>query len=71
MALGKSQAGLSLLDDIDFSTGGFCAILSRGLVTQEKSLFFTYGRPAESWSSLTQMYFGKQRVQGINLFWSH
>ena len=41
MALGKPlsvvQAGLSLLEDIDSSTGGFCAILSGDLVT------FTYG----------------------------
>ena len=58
MALGKrSLAGLSLLCDIDPSTSGFCAILSRELVTQERSLSFTYGRPVESCSSLEQMYF--------------
>ena len=60
MALGNhTQAGLSLLEDIDSSTRGFCAILSRDLVAQERSLSFTYGRPVESWSSLVQMYFGK------------
>ena len=66
----RSQAGLSLLEDIDSSTTGFCAILSRDLVTQERSLSFTYGRPVESCSSLEQMYFGKRRASRINLFWS-
>ena len=71
MALGNSsQAGLSLLEDIDSSTGGFSAILSRDLAAQERSLSFTYGRPVESWSSLVQMYFGKRRASRINLFWS-
>ena len=55
----RSQAGLSLLDNIDSSTRGFCAVLSGDLVAHERSLSFTYGRPAESWSSLGQMYFGK------------
>ena len=55
----QPQAGLSRLEDIDFSTGGFCAILSIDLVAQEKSLSFTSGRPVESWSSLVQTYFGK------------
>ena len=32
----RSQAGLSLLDEIDASTRGFCAILSRDLVAQER-----------------------------------
>ena len=65
MALGNGpkQLGLSLLHDIDSSTGGFCAILSREMVAaQERSLSFTYGRPAESWTSLGQMYFGKRRI---------
>ena len=66
----RSQAGLSLLRDIDSSTRGFCAILSRDLVAQERSLSFTYGRPVESCSSLVQMYFGKRRASRINLFWS-
>ena len=44
----RSHAGLSLLNDIDSSTRGFCAILSRDLVAHERSLPFTYGRPAES-----------------------
>ena len=58
--IGKwSQAGLSLLENIDSSTRGFCAILSRDLVAQERSLYFTYGRPVESCSSLEQMYSGK------------
>ena len=48
----------------------FCAILSRDLVAQERSLSFTYGRPVESWSSLVQVYFGKRRASWINLFWS-
>ena len=38
----RSQAGLSLLRDIDSLTRGFCAILSRDLVAQERSLSFTY-----------------------------
>ena len=66
----RSQAGLSLLEDIDSSTRGFCAILSRDLVAQERSLSFTYGRPVGSCSSLEQMYFGKRRAIRINLFWS-
>ena len=33
----------------------------------ERSLSFTYRRPAESWNSLEKMYFGKQRASGINL----
>ena len=71
MVLGNgTHAGLSLLEDIDFSTRAFCAILSRGLVAQERSLSFTYGRPVESCSSLEQMYFGKRRANHINLLWS-
>ena len=50
----RSQAGLSLLEDIDSSARGFCAILSGDLVAHESSLSFTYGRPVESWSSLGQ-----------------
>ena len=71
MALGNGpKAGLSLLCDIDSSTSGFCAILSRDLAAQERSLSFTYGRPVGSCSSLGQMYFGKRRASRINLFWS-
>ena len=67
----RSQAGLSLLEDIDSSTGGLIrAVLSRDLVAHERSLSFTYGRPVESWSNLEQMYFGKRRASRINLFWS-
>ena len=44
--------------------------LGRDLVAHERSLSFTYRRPAESWSSLGQMYFGKRRASWINLFWS-
>ena len=66
----RSHAGLSLLCDVDSSTSGFCAILSRNLVAQERSLSFTYGRPVESCSSLEQMYFSKRRASRINLFWS-
>ena len=61
------QAGLNLLEDIDSSTRGFCAILSSDLVAHERSLSFTYGRPEESWSSLEEMHFGKRRASGINL----
>ena len=57
----QSQAGLSLLDDIDSSARGFCAVLSGDMFLHERSLSFTYGRPVESLSSLGQMYFGKQR----------
>ena len=63
----RSQAGLSLLHDIDSSTSGFCAILFRDLVAQEMSLSFTYGRPVELCSSIEQMYFGKRRASRINL----
>ena len=49
---------------------GLCAVLSGDLVAQERSLSFTYRRPAESCSSLAQMYFGKHRASRINLFWS-
>ena len=66
----RSQAGLSLLEDIDSSTRGFCAILSGDLVAQERRVSFTYGRPVESCSSLEQMYFGKRRASRINLLWS-
>ena len=59
-----------LLEDIHSSTRGFCAILSRDLVAQERSLSFNYGRPMESWSSLEQMYFVKRRASHMNLFWS-
>ena len=59
-----------MLDDTDSSTKEFCAILSGDLAAQERSLSFTYGRPAESWSSLVQMYYGKRRASRINLFWS-
>ena len=34
----RSQAKLSLLEDIDSSTRGFCAILSRDLLAHEKSI---------------------------------
>ena len=57
------------MEDIDSSTRGFCAILSRDLVAQERSLSFTFGRPVESCSSLEQMYFGKRKASRINLFW--
>ena len=66
----RSHAGLTLLDDIDSSTKGFAEILSKVLVAREKSLSFTYGRPEESCSSFTLMYFGKRRASRINLFWS-
>ena len=64
------HSGLTLLDDIDSSTKGFSEILSKVLVAQERSLSFTYGRPEESCSSFTPMYFGKRRASRINLFWS-
>ena len=35
------QAGLNLLDKIDASTRGFCAILSRDLVAQARRRSFT------------------------------
>ena len=44
----RSQPGLVLLEDIDSSTRGFCAILSRDLDAHKRSLSFTYGRPEES-----------------------
>ena len=49
------------MEDIDSSTRGFCAILSRDLEAQERSLSFKYGRPVESCSNLEQIYFGKRR----------
>ena len=55
------------MEDIDSPTRGFCAILSRDLAAQERSLSFTYGRPVESCSSLKQMYFGKRRESRINV----
>ena len=66
----RSNAGLTLLNVIDFSTKGFLEILSNVLVAQERSLSFTYGRPDESYSSFALMYFGKRRASRINLFWS-
>ena len=53
------DTGLSLLDDISSYTRGFCAILSRDLAAQERTLPFTYGRPEESWSNSAQIYFVK------------
>ena len=67
----RSHAGLTLLNVIDSSTKGFLEILSNVLVTQERSLSFTYRRPDESCSSLTLMYNCiKRRASRINLFWS-
>ena len=60
----RSQAGLTLLNVIDSSTKGFLEILSNVLVAQERSLSLTYGRPDESCSSFTLMYFGKRREVG-------
>ena len=37
----RSQAGLSLLDEIDALTRGFCAILSGDWVAQERRRSFT------------------------------
>ena len=44
--------------------------LSSPSCTRERSLSFTYGRPDESCSSFTLMYFGKWRANRINLLWS-
>ena len=63
----QSHAGLTLLNVIDSSTKGFLEIFSNVLVAQERSLSFTYGRPDESCSSFTLMYFGKRRASRINL----
>ena len=41
---------------------GFLEIISNVLVAQKRSLSFTYGRPNESCSSFTLMYFGKCRA---------
>ena len=57
------------VNDIDSSTKRFLEILFKVLVTQERSLSFTYGRPDESCSSFTLIYFGKLRASRINLFW--
>ena len=58
----RSHAGLTLSNVIDSSTKGFLEILSDVLVAQDRSLSFTYGRPDESFSSFTLMYFGKRRA---------
>ena len=65
------HTGLTLLNVIDSSTKGFLEILSDVLVAHKRSLSFTYGRPDESCSSFTLMYFGKRRASRINLLWSH
>ena len=66
----RSHAGLTLLNVIDSSTKGFLEILiSNVQVAQERSLSFTYGRPDESCSSFTLIYFGKSRATQIYLFW--
>ena len=54
----RSHAGLTVLDDIGSSTKGFTSMLSKVLVARERSLSLTYGRPDESCSSFTLMYFG-------------
>ena len=61
---------MTLLNVIDLSTEEFLEILSNVPVAQERSLSLTYGRPDESCSSFTLMYFGKRRASRINLFWS-
>ena len=66
----RSHAGLTVLDDIGSSTKGFTLMLSKVLVARERSLSLTYGRPDESCSSFTLMYFGKRRASWINLSWS-
>ena len=66
----RSHTGLTLLNVIDSSTKRFLEILSIVLVAQERILSFTYGRPEESCSCFTLMYFGKRRASRINLFWS-
>ena len=66
----RSHAGLTLLNVIDSSTKGFLDILSNVLVAQQRILSFTYGRPDESCSSVTLIYFSKRRASRINLFWS-
>ena len=63
--------GLTLLNVIDSSAKGSLEILSYVLVAQERSLSFRYGRPDESCSSFTLMYFGKRRASQIHLFWSN
>ena len=63
------HVGLTLLNVIDFSAKGFLEILSNVLVAQERSLSSTYGRPDESCSSFTLVYFGECRASRINLFW--
>ena len=60
------NAGLTLLNVIDSSTKGFLEIHSNALVAQERSLSFTYGRPDESCSSFTLMYFGKRRTSRVS-----
>ena len=62
----QSHAGLTLLNVTD----SFLEILSNVLVAQERSLSSTYGRPDESRSGSTLMYFGKRRASRINLLWS-
>ena len=54
-----------MLNVIDSFTKEFLEILSNVLVPQEGSLYFTYGRPDESCSSFTLMYFGKRRASQI------
>ena len=63
MFRGVTPVGHSNLTDIGSSTKGFLEILSKVL---ERSLSFTYGRPDESCSSFTLMYFGKHRASRIN-----
>ena len=66
----RFHAELTLLKVIASSTKGFLGILSDVPVAQERSLSFTYGRPEESCSSFTLIYFGKRRASRKNLFWS-
>ena len=47
---------------IESSTKGFLEILSNVLFAQERSQSFTYGKPEESCSSFTLMYFGNRRA---------
>ena len=65
-----SHAGLTLLNVKLALLLKLLKILFNVLVTQERSLSFTYGRPEESCGSITLMYFGKRRASRIKLFWS-
>ena len=59
---------MTLLNIINSSTKRSLEILSNVLIAEDRSLSFTFGRPDESCSSFTLIYFGRRRASRIKFF---